>query len=374
MHLFRSHKETSGMFRGHARFTLPDNPVCWLTGHHPKLQVVEPTYSAGEAWVKVTCAWCGRRYRENPDLAGGIARDYDTPAKRRELAARRAENARRDPANYLRGVERRQGWNTNDAGVNVEAHWWGFKPAKMADNLGFRIHFGDTYSETPYDFWAGAGVASVYLTIEANGRFAEWIGRGHKRDLSLKIHDRSLWWKLWYDGEQGNAEHHRCDSWRQPKLWPWSAGRRKHRGWMCLRDGNIDLNPVDAFYGSRLWLRDESFGEEKATTLVHVGDFPRDEYLVDFTLERRQVRRKAGPAWARRVKRVDYSADAKCDPGIPIRNHDWKGDNMLGWSVRIPASAVEDGTWPKEAVAGTIEHVRRDRKHYGYVPRKAEAL
>lgn len=370
MHLFRSHQDKAGMFRGHARFTLPDNPVCWLTGHHPKLQVIDSRFAGSESWVKVTCRVCGRRYQENPELAASIRADYDTPEKRRDLLARRVEVARHDPANYLRSIERRQGWATNDAGVNLEAHWWGFKPAKMADNLGFRIHFGDTGSETPYDYWLGLGVASVHLNFESNGRFAEWVGRGHKRDLSLNIHGGSLWWKVWYDGEQGNAEHHRCDSWRRPRLWPWSMGRNKHRGWMCLRDGNIDLNPVDAFYGSQLWLRDENFPELTATALVHVGDFDRDEYLVDFRLERREVRRKAGPAWARRVKRVDYSAAAKCDPGIPVRNHDWKGDEILGWSVRIPIEAVEDGSWVKAAAAGTIELVRRDRKHYGYKPRK----
>lgn len=200
------------------------------------------------------------------------------------------------------------------------------------------------------------------------GLLCERIGRGHKRDISLKIHDGSLWWRLWYDDDGGMNSYHRCDSWRKPRVWPWSLGRRKHRGWMCLRDGNIDLNPIDAFWGSKLWLRDENYPGQTARALVPVGDFEGDEYEVDFTLERREVRRRNGPAWARRVKRVDYSADAKCGPGIPVRNHDWKGDEILGWDARVSEQSVKDGTWVAEAVAKTVDIVRRDRKHYQYTP------
>lgn len=235
---------------------------------------------------------------------------------------------------------------------------------------GFRFHLGDRGSETPIDGMVDLGLVAVFWGFNAPGlgRLCEWIGRGHKRDLSLRIHDGALWWRIWYDDDGGMDAYHCCDSWRQPKVWPWSAGRRKHRGWMCLRDGNINLNPVDAFWGSKLRLRDEDFPEQSARVLVPVGDFEGDEYEVDFTLERREVRRRYGPAWARRVKRVDYSADAKCTPGIPVRNHDWKGDEILGWGVKVSAESVADGTWVREAVAGTVDLACRDRKRYRYSP------
>ena len=239
-----------------------------------------------------------------------------------------------------------------------------------ADSWGVRLHLGDRGSETPLDGMLDLGWVAFYWGVDAPGlgRLCERIGRGHKRDLSLRIFDRSLWWRLWYDDDGGMDSYHRCDSWRQPKLWPWSLGRRKHRGWMCLRDGNIDLNPVDAFYGSKLWLKDETFPEQTVRGLVPVGEFEGDEYNVDFTLERREVKRRNGPAWARRVKRVDYAVDAKCHPGIPVRNHDWKGDEILGWHVTVPHEAVENGTWLGEAVLKTIDLVKRDRLHYGYCP------
>ena len=247
-------------------------------------------------------------------------------------------------------------------------------PPKISSS-GFRFHLGDRGSETPVDGMLDLGRVAVFWGINAPGlgRLCERIGRGHKRDLSLKVHDGTLWWRLWYDDDGGMDAYHRCDSWRRPKVWPWSAGRRKHRGWMCLRDGNIDLNPVDAFWGNKLWLRDETFPEQTVRALVPVGDFDGDEYEVDFTIERRMVRRQHGPAWARRVKRVDYSADAECRPGIPVRNNSWKGDEILGWNVKVPAESVAAGTWVREAVERTVELVRRDRARYRYVPPRAEA-
>lgn len=233
---------------------------------------------------------------------------------------------------------------------------------------GVRLHFGDRGSETPVDGVLDLGWIAFYWGFDAPGlgRLCERIGAGHKRDLSLRIHSGQLWWKLWYDDQGGNDQYHRCDSWRQPKVWPWSRGRRKHRGWMCLRDGNIDLNPLDALWGPTLWLKDESFAGRTARTLVPVGDFDGDEYDVEFTLERRTIRRQHGPRWVQRVREVDYSADAS--GRIPVRNHSWKGDDILGWGVRVSEQSVRDGSWVREAVANTIELVRRDRKHYGYQP------
>jgi hypothetical protein len=237
---------------------------------------------------------------------------------------------------------------------------------------GFQLHFGNRGSETPIDWHVSAYWLAIFGSFNAPGlgAFCEKIGRGHKRNISLRTHDKTLWWELWYDDDMGYDDWHRCDKWRKPKLWPWSMGRKKHRSWMCLRHGNIELNPVSAFYGSRLWLKDETFEGQTEQAMVDIQDFPGDMYVVDFALERRQVRREHGPAWARRVVRTDYSADAKCTPGIPVRNHDWKGDEILGWSVRVSKESLRGGKWIAEAVQGTIDHVRRDRKHYNYHPPK----
>jgi hypothetical protein len=366
MHLFRSHKDTEGMFRGHARFELPTNPICWLFGHRARVQVIEP--GSISPWVLIECRVCGLRY-SNPTAREVVAEG--DPLKRMErakaLQARQVEVARRDPAMVAASATGRDGYGHRTLGVNVELVGPNYRgrERRWRDNIGFRLHLGNNGSETPIDVSLHASrLGSAYLSLEGiGGRFGQWVGRGHKRDLSLRTHGGSLWWKVWYDGESGNDEHHRCDKWRRPKLWPWSAGRDKYRSWMCLRDGSIDLNPVDAIWGSPRYHREPVDGPR--TALVVVGDFPHDEYLVDFTLERFELRRELGSGF-------DYQA--KCTPGIPVRNHDWKGDEILGWGGR--ALAPNDGpspAWLQHAVADTIEHVRRDRRHYGYSPPKVEA-
>ena len=241
---------------------------------------------------------------------------------------------------------------------------------KKPSSAGFQFHIGDRGSDTPVDGYIDAGFVAMYwgFNFPGLGKFCEKLGRGHKRNISLRVFSGQLWWELWYDDQGGNDSYHQCDSWRKPKLWPWSMGRRKHRGWMCLRNGNIEINPIDAFYGSKLWLKDESFPERVKTALVPVNHFPGDEYEVVFTLERREVKRRHGPAWAQRVKRVDFSADARCKPGIPVSNHSWKGNEILGWGCKVSEESVAHDTWVREAVAKTIELVERDRKHYRYHP------
>lgn len=238
---------------------------------------------------------------------------------------------------------------------------------------GFQFHIGNESSETPVDWHVSMYWLAVFGSLNAPklGAICAWIGRGHKRNISLKFHDKTMWWELWYDDDMGHDDWHRCDKWRKPKLYPWRWGRKKYRPWMCLRQGNIELNPVSAFYGQTLWLEDESFeGPPKTSAMVEINDFPGDMYVVDFSVERREIRRQAGPAWARRVKRVDYSADARCEPGIPVRNHDWKGDEILGWSVRLATAGPLPADWLDKAIQGTIDQVHRDRKHYNYHPPK----
>lgn len=396
MHLFRSHGDKAGMFRGHAHLGLPENPICWLTGHRPKVKILD-FRSAGELLI-VECRICGRRYHgddemvrkatSEPFVEGGsmtYAEHYAAiRAARDDVRARRLENARRDPKGFTAHMDRRAGYAAGELNVSLEALWLpryhGRRGAGWRE-WGFRLHIGNRSSETPIDANVHLGPAAAYLTIGGVGnRLAQLLGRGHKRDLRLEVRGGELRWSLWYDDDGGNDRYHDCDPWRRPKLWPWSAGRDKYRPWMCLRDGHLDLNPVTAFWGRRMWLQDETFPERTVSAFVNVGDWADDFYLVDFTLERREVRRKTGPSWARRVKRVDYSADARCEPGIPVRNHDWKGDEITGWSARIPAELVEqaiaagDNRWADAAVEETVELVKRDRTRYGYQPPRGAAV
>lgn len=248
----------------------------------------------------------------------------------------------------------------------IEGHVEIATPA-TSDSAGFRLHLGDRGSETPVDVMLDLNRVKVFAGINfpGLGAFCEWAGRGHKRDLLLRVAGGHLWWKLWFDDDGGHDRHHNCDSWRQPRVWPWSRGRRKHRGWMCLRDGNIALNPASALWGTPKFQREKV---ESRTALVAPRQFDGDEYPVEVALERYEVRREHGPRWARRVLRSGFTAEwdtrGLCG-GIPIRNHDWKGDEILAGTH---GGDVDPDRWVADVVDQLVTSVRRDRERYGYRP------
>ena len=307
---------------------LPTNPICALFGHRRQVVVVKPRYIA--PWQLIRCRVCDRRHSE---AEGGYGPRW----------------------------------------LELAASLYAYKPSKARlTNGGFRLHIGSRSSETPLDAHLDLGIVAAYFQVGGiGGRWCEWIGRGHGRDLSLTVHGGQVWWKLWYDGDGGNDEHHRCDKWRQPKVWPWSAGLRKYRSWQCLRNGSAELNPVSAFYGSVKYDH-QSIGRAR-TALVAVGQCPDDEYTVEFTLQHVQRRRAHGPQWARRITEDYYAYDAECDSGIPVQNHDWKGDEITGWSGRLEGwTPAVDFDWLAQAVESTIEIAVRNRKHYAYRPPQPE--
>lgn len=234
---------------------------------------------------------------------------------------------------------------------------------------GFSLHFGNNGSETPVDviisfYW----LAFLWgLNFPGLGRFCEKIGRGHKRNISLKFHGRMMWWELWYDDDMGYDDYHRCDKRRKPRLWPWSMGREKYRSWMCLRQGNIDLNPLDALWGQRYYSYLDLWAKN---TRLDVGQFEGDVYDVVFKLQKVTRARKHGPAWARRVSDEGWSADWRCEKGIPFRNDSWKGDEILASAEKVTQHCDGDlsDDWLFEAKASLVERVKKDRIKYNYSP------
>lgn len=365
MHFFGSSRERTPRF--FAYFNTPDNPICWLKGHTPKGEVVVPKYI--KPYLIIRCVVCDRQYN-NAEKFGNSFRNEDY----KEVARRQIEVFQHNPKMFLSDIDKRgSGWGSGKLELKAEFSF----PKKLRKECSFRVHTGTRASETPYDAHFTVGGWGIYLGMGGlSGRWAEFIGRGHGRDISLSIHNGSLWWKLWYDGNGGNDEHHRCDTWRRPKLWPWSMGRKKHRGWMCLREGNIALNPVSAFYGSRKWLLFKESESQEA--VVDINQFPADEYTVKFRLNERHVRRDAGPAWARRIVRKDLTVewDASDVGGIPVMNHDWKGDEILSGNLPVSTLKTWDGKsdWLPLAVEGLKDLVVADRIRYQYRPPVREVL
>jgi hypothetical protein len=242
--------------------------------------------------------------------------------------------------------------------------------ATVLDHAGVSLRVGNRDSESPWHLHVDAGIAGAFLS--AGGvlsRFAEWLGRGHKRELALRVHGGHLWWSLWYNDDGGNDSYHRCDSWRQPTVWPWSRGRRKHRGWMCLRDGNIELNPVDALWGRPLPLPrpTDAVLAADVTLPVAMGDFPGDTYLITGDLRRRDWAREHGPRWARKPSST-YDFRWRSETGIPVRNDSWKGDEVLGSGVSLTAEEALGDGWSVLVVERVAAQMRRDRERYRYSP------
>lgn len=231
---------------------------------------------------------------------------------------------------------------------------------------GFRLHFGNRSSETPIDWHVCLYWINFYGSFDwpGLGKFCQWLGHGHKRDISLHLYHMTIWWKLWYDNDMGYDNYHNHDKWKQPALPPWRWGRKKYRSWICLRDGNIEVNPVSALWGHRFFKFTDI---ESFTTTIGVNEFPGDMQEVTFTLQSAVRQRDYGPAWARRPAWAGYSVAWKCDEGIPTQNHDWKGDCVYGSSV--PAKdPIDMEHWKNDAIIELVNWIKKDRKRNRYQP------
>lgn len=377
MHRFTSHRDHTRRYFAH--LGVPLAPWCNLLGHRPVTRVQESKFS--DPWLLTECRWCGRRAREDDSAVRSVT-DGMTPDERRaelkRIQAARVENARRNPVQFAASVYDRRTSFVNDRKLELSLEVVDRRHliakrglAKvLLDNLGFSVRIGNRWSESPYHLHVDAGVFGAYASAGGMfGRLAHWIGRGYKREVSLQVHGGHLWWKVWHGtegGDYGSDDGHRCDSWRQPTVWPWSRGRKKSRQWMCLRDGNIDLNPADALWGRP---RPERVTLEGDVTLgVPMGEFVGDSYLITGKLERWDWAREHGPAWARKAD-TTYEFDWRCDPGIPVStDRDWKGNEVLGSGVRLTHAEVFTGDWKALVVERVIAQMQRDRRRYGYTP------
>lgn len=278
-----------------------------------------------------------------------------------------------DPwARYHQLVERRPGYRNWRAwlslgdvdyrkkGLELQ---WEVPVGKNVKHWGFKLHLGDQYSETPVDFHVGLWRIAFFISVNfpGLGKFCGWLGRGHKRDVALKFHDGSMWWKLWHDADMGTDRGvHRCDKWRQPSWW-WPFKSKKYRSWMCLRDGNIPLNPISAIWGSPIY---QYTTLDKDTLLIEIDQFLGDEYMVDFKVQAVYKGRLKGAKWVQRKKFQYFEADWNCDDGIPIQNHSWKGNNMYGSSVKVP----DPFDWRLDADDNLKAWVKKERERNGYQP------
>lgn len=184
---------------------------------------------------------------------------------------------------------------------------------------GFRIHFGDRGSETPFHWDVSFYWLAFFFSMNTlnMGRFFEKVCRGHKRDISLKFHSGQVWWEIWYDDDGGYDNHHQHELHKAPWFWPFRND--KYRPWLCLRKGNLELNPLDLWWGNRFYNYKTL---EEDVLLIEINQFPGDEYMVEFKVQHMTQVRRHGPWFARRVTDHGYVADWSIpsgDDGIPVK-------------------------------------------------------
>lgn len=214
----------------------------------------------------------------------------------------------------------------------VDFHWEIAWLKKVAP--GFRIHFGDRGSETPFHWDVSFYWLAFFFSMNTHdmGAFFERICRGHKRDLSLRFYSGQAWWNVWYDDDGGYDNHHKHELHKAPKFWPFRND--KYRPWLCLRHGSIELNPLDLWWGNRFYNYETL---EEDTLLIELNQFPGDEYMVEFKVQHMTQCRRYGPRFARRIKDHGYVADWSIpsgDNGIPTKAPG-RG-RIYGSAVRIP--------------------------------------
>lgn len=340
----------------YAHFHLPDNPLCWLRGHSPRVRVIRPTY--GYAWRKVDCRVCGRHW--HGDTGASIdywvdraIRDGDTRPRyqvaqdvREEHLRRQIEVVEEHGATYVeRGIERRQGWErqgTEEASVSLYL-------GRGVHDLGWSLGVGGLGSETPLDAALYVPGVSVYAKTSLGRRWAHLLterltpGGGGSREHEVLLSRGS-----------------RHDVVREPVLTvtAWGPKHEWHRDdpWWAKRV-RWSLNPLDRLWGTARYSYEDVAGPHSAVVRMPDGD----EHLVDVTLRRQTFGRPRGGR-----QQQSWSVDWRCDAGIPYRHHDWKGDTVHGSGVSVTDDAVRARRWVVDAVAAIAADVSRMRSREGW--------
>lgn len=203
-------------------------------------------------------------------------------------------------------------------------------------SVGVEIKVGNCGSEQVLAGHIGLGpLGAFYWHTEDHGT---WLQRrlnptGYEsRVTGVRIHGGRLWWEVW----SRRDEHRASDP-----------------NWMR---GNVNINPFHYLLGPIKAGRE--YTSDPTPAVVHMPDgIPHDVTLQLEQWTRGRVRGRKTVTW-----RVDW----QCTKGIPVRNHDWKGDEVFASSVDTTRQAIDSGQWVQEACAAIADQCAKDRAHYNY--------
>lgn len=309
--------------------------ACRVLGHKPVIDGYDSKYGREEErrqrWV--CCDRCGVRPNPqghlNPDQ-WSLGQRYPGPFNGRHLP----EQAARQLAK--RGIIPRPPAAPGPWPARPEGALSAELVIGRSHSIGAQIKVGNPGSENVLAGHVTLGpVGALYVTSE---RFGQWVQRrlnpeGHQsRVTGFSIHDGRLWWQAWAKRDE------------------WSA---KDPKWM---QGSVAVDPRHLLLGlvknRKVWQTDDV----PATVRMPEGD----THDVTVRLEKWESRRKRGRA------RTYWLAQWDCKKGIPVRNHDWKGDETFSCSWGIDDVTPDNPRWPLILAAKAAEQCSRDRARYGY--------
>lgn len=308
-------------------------PLCRLFGHRPVVDGYDSDFGNRERARWVACDRCGIRPYPQGHLdpeQWNVGQRYTGPF---------------NPGQPMSPTVRKQLIKRgHDQGIRQPGAW----PAKPTGSvggqlvigrsatLGMQIKVGNVGSEQPLAGHIGLGpLGALYLHTED-------YGRGIQRRLNptgydsrvtgIDIHRGRLYWSVWAKRDEHSA--------KDPK-------------WMR---GSVAIDPRHYLLGPMKATRADA--TDKAEGTVHMPD--GTSYPVTVRIERWSRGRIRGR------KTTSLTLVWDCKPGIPVRNHDWKGDEVFGGSFPFPTVDLESGQWVQQACAAIADHCAQDRARYNY--------
>ena len=120
--------------------------------------------------------------------------------------------------------------------------------------------------------------------------------------------------------------------------------------------GSVPVDPRHHLFGPR---KNRKMSEtDRVPAVVRMPE--GDTHDVTVHLEQWETRRTRGRAT------TYWMAQWDCKAGIPVRNHDWKGDETFSSSWRIEGVTPDNARWPYIVAAAAAEDCSRDRARYNY--------
>lgn len=325
------------LHRGYYASDLPRlMPLCRLLGHKPVIDGYDSKYGREEERRKrwVCCDRCGVRPEPQGDLDPDewpLGTPYTGPRNGRLLSPETVRQLQKRGMTRYPYPKNPGPWPTSPTGGLAAELVIG-----RSQSIGADFKVGNPGSENVLAAHVGLGpVGALYLSSE---RFGTWLQRrlnneGYEsRETGFSIHHGRLWWELW-----ARRDEHRSTD---PK-------------WMR---GSLEIDPRHHLLGP---VKNRKVSEtERVPVTVYMPEGDTHPVLVH--LEQWETRRTRGRA------RTYWMAQWDSKNGIPVRNHDWKGDETYSCAWGIEGVTPDNPRWPYILAAKAAEQCTRDRARYGY--------